>query len=51
MFEYGKHNLYGEKYVLIVIDDFSNYEWGVPLKSKNHQNITNCFSKNFFKNF
>ena len=32
------------RYIFIIIDNFSNYLWAVPLKIKNSQTITNEFS-------
>ena len=41
--DYGPGNIRGSKYVLVIIDNFSNYGWTLPLKSKIAQTITNCF--------
>ena len=32
------------RYIFIVIDNFSNYLWAIPLRNKNSQTITNEFS-------
>ena len=32
------------RFIFIIIDKFSKYTWGVPLKNKNSQTITQEFS-------
>ena len=43
--DYGpKHNR-GYRYVLVVIDNFSEFGWTIPLKNKYAQSITDTFSE------
>lgn len=35
----------GFKYVLTVIDVFSKYAWGIPIKTKSNENVTAAFKK------
>ena len=35
----------GYRYIFIIIDNFSNYLWAIPLKNRYSQTITNEFSK------
>ena len=44
--DYGPENNKNYRYVLVVIDNFSNFGWTVPLKNKNAQSITNTFEDN-----
>ena len=44
MIDYKISNSKGFRYVFIIIDNFSNFLWCVPLKKKNIQTITNVFS-------
>ena len=44
-------NNQGYRYVFDVIDIFSKYAWGIPLKNKTAQTITNEFSKIILKSF
>ena len=41
--DYGPKNNRGYRYVLVVIDNFSEYGWTVPLKNKNAQTIKDSF--------
>ena len=41
--DYGPENNRGYRYVLVAIDNFSNYGWTVPLKNKNAQTIKSSF--------
>ena len=41
--DYGPENNRGYRYVLVVIDNFSNFGWTVPLKTKNAQTIKDSF--------
>ena len=43
--DYGPENNRGYRYVLVVVDNFSNFGWAVPLKNKNAQTIKDCFEK------
>ena len=43
--DYGPENNRGYKYVLVFIDNFSQFGWTVPLKNRNAQTITNFFEK------
>ena len=40
MVDYGVKNKKGYRYILVVIDNFSNFGWTVPLKTKFSQTIT-----------
>ena len=42
--DYKISNNKGFRYIFIIIDNFSNYIWAIPLKNKNSQTITNEFS-------
>ena len=42
--DYKTSNHKGFRYIFIVIDNFSNYLWAIPLKNKYSQTITNEFS-------
>ena len=44
MIDYKISNNKGYRYIFIVIDNFSNYLWAIPLKNKSIQIITNEFS-------
>ena len=44
MIDYKISNNKGFRYIFIVIDNFSKYLWGIPLKNKYSQTITNEFS-------
>ena len=46
MIPYSIHND-GHKYILMVIDVFSKYAWGVPLKSKSPEDVKHAFLKIF----
>ena len=41
----GPENNRGQIFVLVVIDNFSKFDWTAPLKTKNDQTITNSFEK------
>ena len=41
--DYGPENNRKDRYVLVVIDNFSKYGWTVPLKNKNAQTIKDSF--------
>ena len=41
--DYGPENNRGYRYVLVVIDNFSNFAWTIPLKNKNAQTIKDSF--------
>ena len=43
--DYGPQSIRGYGYVLIVIDNSSEFGWTVALKSENVQTITNSFEK------
>ena len=43
--DYGPKNNRGYRYILVVIDNFGNFGWTIPLKDKNAQSITDAFSK------
>ena len=42
--DYKTSNNKNYRYIFIVIDNFSKYLWGIPLKNKYSQTITNEFS-------
>ena len=44
MIDYKVSNNKGYRYIFIIIDNFSKYLWGMPLKNKYGQTITNEFS-------
>ena len=39
----GLENNRGNRYVLVIIDNFSKFGWTIPLKNKNVQTIKNPF--------
>ena len=41
--DYGPENNRGYRYVLVTIDNFSKYDWTVPLKNKNAKTIKDSF--------
>ena len=41
--DYGSKNNRGYRYVLVIIDNFSNFGWTVPIKIKNAQTIKESF--------
>ena len=41
--DYGPENNRGYRYVLVVIDNFSNFGWTISLKNKNAQTIKDSF--------
>ena len=41
--DYGPKNNRGYRYVLVTIDNFSNFGWTIPLKNKNAQTIKDSF--------
>ena len=45
MIDYKISNNKGFRYIFIVIDNFSKYLWGIPLKNKYSKTITDEFSK------
>ena len=45
MNEYGPKNNKGDRYILVVIDNFSKFGWTTPLKNKDAQSITDAFSE------
>ena len=45
MNDYGIKNNKGYRYILVVIDNFSNFCWTIPLKNKYAQSITDAFSQ------
>ena len=45
MNDYCPKNNEGYRYILVVIDNFSNFGWTIPLKNKYAQSITNAFSE------
>ena len=42
---YASENLIGNRYVLVVIDNFSKFGWTIPLKKENAQTKTDSFQK------
>ena len=44
MIDYKISNNKGFRYIFIIVDNFSKYLWGIPLKNKYSQTITNEFS-------
>ena len=40
---YGPENNRGYRYILVIIDNFSKYDWTIPLKNKNAQTIKDSF--------
>ena len=45
MNDYDLKNNRGYRYVLVVIDKFSNFGWTFPLKNKHAQSIADAFSE------
>ena len=45
MNDYGIKNNKGYRYILVVVDNFSEFGWTVPLKNKYAQSITDAFSQ------
>ena len=45
MNDYGPKNNSGYRYILVVFDIFSIFDWTVPLKNKYAQSITDAFSQ------
>ena len=43
--DYGPKNNKGYRYVLVIIDNFSKFDWTVPLKNKNAQTTKDSFEK------
>ena len=43
--DYKTSNNDGDRYIFVIIDNFSKYLWGIPLKNKYSQFITNEFFK------
>ena len=41
--DYGPKNNRGYRYVLVTIDNFSEFGWTIPLKNKNAQTIKDSF--------
>ena len=41
--DYGPENNRGYRYNLVTIDNFSKFEWTIPLKNKNAQTIKDSF--------
>ena len=44
MIDYNISNNKRFRYIIVIIDNFSNYSWAIPLKNKNSQTIRNEFS-------
>ena len=44
MIDYKISNNKGFRYIFVIVDNFSNYLWAIPLKNKYSQTITNEFS-------
>ena len=44
MIDHKVSNNKGCRYIFIIIDNFSEYLWDIPLKNKNSQTIRNEFS-------
>ena len=44
MIDYKISNNKGFRYIFIIVDNFSNYLWAIPLKNRYSQTITNEFS-------
>ena len=44
--DYGPENIGGYRFNLVIVDNFSNFGWTIPLKDKNAQAITNTFETN-----
>ena len=47
--DYGPENNRKNRYVLVIIDNFSKFEWTIPLKNKNAQRLKDSF-ENIIKN-
>ena len=45
MNDYGPENNRGYRYVLVVVDNFSEFGWTIPLKNKYAQSIRDTFSE------
>ena len=45
MNDYGPKNNRGYRYILVVIDNFSKFDWTIPLKNKYAQSRTDAFSQ------
>ena len=45
MNDYGNKKIKSYRYILEVIDNFSNFGWTIPLKNKYAQSITDAFSE------
>ena len=43
--DHGPRNNKGYRYILVVIDNFSNFGWTLRLNSKNAQTIEDSFEK------
>ena len=41
--DYGPKNNKGYRYILVVVDNFSKFDWTIPLKNKYAQTITDAF--------
>ena len=41
--DYGPENNKGYRYILVILDDFSNFGWTIPLKNKNARTIKDSF--------
>ena len=44
--DYGTENNRGYRYVLVIIDNFSNFGWTVPFKNKNASTRKDSFENN-----
>ena len=44
MIDYKTSNIKGNRYILVIIDNFSTFVWCIPLKNKHSQTITHEFS-------
>ena len=47
MNDYNPRNNKFYRYILVVVDNFSNFGWTIPLKNKYAQSITDAFSQNY----
>ena len=45
MNDYGPQNNKGQRYNLVVIDNFGKFGWVIPLWNKRSQSITDAFSQ------
>ena len=43
LIDYGVKNNRGYRYILVLIDNFSKYGWGIPLKNKYATTIKEAF--------